>query len=122
MIGIKIMDYLTDFNTTKPAQHSTVAYVTLEDSIMQKGKPAKAGSKILEGFTAPFDATIVTRLLDNKYNIAGRTGMNEFGLPSLISAETGDIYDAMKAVSSGIASYALCNDVFGVYRCNAPEQ
>jgi len=116
------MDYIKDFNKVEPEQQNGITRVVLEDSIMQKGKPAKAGSKILEGFNAPFDATVVTRLLDNKHNITGRVGMNEFGLQSLISTQTDEIYDAVKAVSSGVASYALCNDVFGVYRHRTPEE
>ncbi|MCL2294305.1 MAG: amidase family protein [Spirochaetes bacterium] len=117
---MKIMDcYIVDFHA---AELGVGAEVALEDSVMRKGLPAKAGSKILEGFIAPFDATVVTRLLDSKYNIAGRIGMNEFGLPSLISAGTNDIYDAVKAVSAGVVSYALCNDVFGVYRRRAAEE
>jgi len=111
--------YISDFTSSEAAGFSDAA---LEDSIMRKGWPVKAGSKILEGFIAPFDATVVTRLLENTINVAGKTEMNEFGLPSLISGETGDIYDAVKAVAAGVASYALCNDVFGIYRRRAAEK
>jgi len=34
----------------------------LEDSIMHEGHPVAAGSKILENFISPLEATVVTRL------------------------------------------------------------
>ncbi len=36
--------------------------IYFDDSIMRKGEPATAGSKILEGFIAPFDSTAAERL------------------------------------------------------------
>ena len=95
--------------------------VVLEDAIMRKGWPAKAGSKALDNFTSPFDATVVTRLRDNGITVTGRAGMNEFGLPLIVSQETSDICDAVDAVATGAASFALCNDLFGTYRRRAAE-
>jgi len=95
--------------------------VVLEDAIMRKGWPAKAGSKALDNFTSPFDATVVTRLRDNGITVTGRAGMNEFGLPLIVSQETSDICDAVDAVVAGTASLALCNDLFGTYRRRAAE-
>jgi len=94
--------------------------VALEDSIMQKDKPVTAGSKILEGFVSPFNATVVDRLTDAQFDIAGKTTMDEFGIPSL--ADEGKcVVGAVKAVADGVVNYALCNDVFGKYRKQAAE-
>ena len=57
----------------------------LENSIMQKGKPATAGSKMLENFIAPFDATVVKRLEAANVEIIGRASMNEFGIRGLLN-------------------------------------
>ena len=62
----------------------------LEDSIMQKGYPVTAGSKILENFISPLDATVVTRLEAAGVNILGKTKMDEFGAGGLLlNAELG---------------------------------
>ncbi len=90
--------------------------VLLEDSIMEKGKPATAGSKILEGFTAPFDAAAVERLRERGVPVAGRVGMPEFGLPDLSGRGPESAPEAVEAVAGGKAAFALCNDVFGLYR------
>jgi aspartyl-tRNA(Asn)/glutamyl-tRNA(Gln) amidotransferase subunit A len=50
--------------------------VYIDDSIMQKGKIASAGSKYLENFVAPFDATVVTRLGEDTKRVV----LGEFGL------------------------------------------
>ena len=59
--------------------------VILESSIMQKGKPATAGSKMLESFISPIDATVMTRLEDADVSIIGRAEMDEFGASGLFA-------------------------------------
>jgi len=81
--------------------------IYLEESIMQKGILATAGSKMLENFTAPFDAEVVTRLKNAGIQIAGRVNMPEFGIPD------GNEYK--------IQTPLLCNDLFGRYRTYAVE-
>ena len=108
-------------NAYKSSGAAGVNGAVLEDTIMRKGWPATAGSKILDAFVSPFDATVVTRLLDNGIGIAGRAGMNEFGLPQIVSREAGDICEAVDAVAAGAAPFALCNDIFGIYRRRAAE-
>jgi len=105
----------------RPSDDSGVHGAALEDTIMRKGWPAKAGSKALDTFVSPFDATVVTRLLESGFGIVGRAGMNEFGLPSIVSPDNGVVFDAVDAVAAGAASFALCNDVFGVYRRRVAE-
>jgi aspartyl-tRNA(Asn)/glutamyl-tRNA(Gln) amidotransferase subunit A len=69
---------------------------------MQKGKPTTAGSKILEGFTAPFDAEVISRLDEQ----TERAALSEFGLGS-----PGELPSPM-----------LCSDVFGHIRRQADKQ
>ena len=93
--------------------------VYLDDGIMQKGCITTAGSKILENYTALFDATVVTRLNENGINISGRARMNEFGIPNFDGDD--ELTGAVKIVADGEAKYALCSDVFGQYRRQAAQ-
>ncbi len=50
----------------------------IKDVISTKGLQTTAGSKILEGYTAPYNATAVERLLANNIAIIGKTNCDEF--------------------------------------------
>ena len=94
--------------------------VALEDCIMVKGTPVTAGSKILEGFTAPFGAAAAERLENAGAAIWGKTGMPEFSVVNVVQGEDG-IAPSVKAVLEDSASACLCNDLFGLYRRQAAE-
>ena len=56
--------------------------VALKDIYALKGQRATSGSKILEPFVSPYDATIVKKLLAEDAVIIGKTNMDEFGMGS----------------------------------------
>ncbi len=56
--------------------------IALKDLVLQRGRPATAGSRILEGFVSPYDAHITERLKDAGAVILGRTNMDEFAMGS----------------------------------------
>lgn len=53
--------------------------ISVKDNICTKGIQTTAGSKILEGYIPPFNATCVERVLESGGTILGKTAMDEFG-------------------------------------------
>ncbi|MBL7941140.1 MAG: Asp-tRNA(Asn)/Glu-tRNA(Gln) amidotransferase subunit GatA, partial [Flavobacteriales bacterium] len=56
--------------------------IAIKDNIVYKAHKASGGSKILEGFTSLFSATVVERLLAEDAIIIGRTNCDEFAMGS----------------------------------------
>ena len=54
----------------------------VKDNIAVKNRPLTCASKILEGFTAPYTATAVSRLEAAGARVVGKTNLDEFGMGS----------------------------------------
>lgn len=56
--------------------------LALKDVLAMTGVPTTCGSRILEGWRPPYDATVVQRLRDADVVILGKTNMDEFAMGS----------------------------------------
>lgn len=56
--------------------------VAVKDLINVRGQPCTCGSKMLEGYVSPYDATVIRRMEANGFIPCGRVNMDEFAMGS----------------------------------------
>lgn len=56
--------------------------IAVKDNLTTIGIPTTSGSKILEGWVPPYNATVVERILANRMPILGKTNLDEFAMGS----------------------------------------
>ena len=105
--------------------------IAIKDNLNVKGWEITCGSKILQGYIAPYNATAIENLLSHKLAPFGRTNMDEFAMGSTTASSCyGKTYNpkdktkvpggssggSAAAVAGGIAIAALGSDTGGSIR------
>jgi aspartyl-tRNA(Asn)/glutamyl-tRNA(Gln) amidotransferase subunit A len=66
----------------EPASPLAGVPLALKDVFVMEGAPTTCGSRILEGWSPPYDATVTRKLLEAGVVILGKTNMDEFAMGS----------------------------------------
>ncbi len=105
--------------------------IAIKDNIQVKNWSVTSGSKILQGYIAPYNATVIEKMLEAGLSPFGRTNMDEFAMGSTTETSYygktlnpvdpqrvpgGSSGGSAAAVAAGIAIAALGSDTGGSIR------
>ncbi len=123
--------YVEQLTGTELAECGEGVPIAIKDNIQVKGWNITAASNILQGYVAPYNATVIDRLLASGLSPFGRTNMDEFAMGSSTESSFygktlnphnaehvpgGSSGGSAAAVAGGIAVAALGSDTGGSIR------
>jgi aspartyl-tRNA(Asn)/glutamyl-tRNA(Gln) amidotransferase subunit A len=123
--------YVEQLTDTDINEYGTGVPIAIKDNIQVEGWNVTCSSNILQGYVAPYNATVIDKMLANNLSAFGRTNMDEFAMGS--STETsfygktlnphnpncvpgGSSGGSAAAVGAGLAVAALGSDTGGSIR------
>ncbi len=123
--------YIEQFTGEEINEYGSGVPIAIKDNIQVKGWNITCASNILQGYVAPYNATVIDKLIKNNLSPFGRCNMDEFAMGS--STETsfygktlnphnpnvvpgGSSGGSAAAVGAGIAIAALGSDTGGSIR------
>jgi len=123
--------YIEQLTNTKISQYMDGIPIAIKDNIQVNGWEVTSGSNILQGYIAPYNATVINNMLHHGLSPFGRTNMDEFAMGSSTESsfygKTRNPHDLNRvpggssggsaaAVAGGIAIAALGSDTGGSIR------
>lgn len=128
--------FITVDEKAKPEERGKLAGLTIavKDNICVSGLKCTASSKVLEGYVAPYDASVIERLKAEGATIIGKTNMDEFAAGGsgtsgyfgpvrnpfdMDRVPGGSSSGSAVAVAAGMTDLALGSDTAGSIRCPA---
>lgn len=128
LLAAKAADNLLKTSSAKPLTGIPMAH---KDNLCTQSMPTTCGSKMLQDFYSPYQATVVTKLADQGIVLLGKTNMDEFGMGS---ANENSYFGAVKnpwniehvpggssggsaaAIAAGLVPFATATDTGGSIR------
>ncbi len=123
--------YVEQLIDSEISEYGSGVPIAVKDNIQVKGWDITCSSKILQGYKAPYNATVIEKMVENGLSAFGRCNMDEFAMGS--STETsyygrtlnpidntkvpgGSSGGSAAAVGAGLAIAALGSDTGGSIR------
>ncbi len=123
--------YVEQLTSSQIASLGVGVPIAIKDNIQVKGWAVTSASNILQGYVAPYNATVIEKLLESGLAPFGRTNMDEFAMGSTTESSFygitknpvdpsrvpgGSSGGSAAAVAGGIAIAALGSDTGGSIR------